>query len=228
MHDLMPSVRVAIAALTLAVAASAMVPATASACSCVQLSLSEHTQMAALAFVGTATSTRVHRVPLSPGAPANYPLNITTFRVERQWKGAARDVVDVWSSPGEAICGYVYRVGGRYLVFAGISASRWSQDQPVAWSGSCDSFPIARTGHMGGVDPAVPVGQVCPGLEDHVSTTDIVAALGEPQRYAGWWRPAHPNRAPGPFNPPRAWLSLRTTSKPYGPMNPLVWKAGCP
>lgn len=57
----------------------------------------------------------------------------------------------------------------------------------------------------------------------------VQAALANPERVAGWNRPANPNLPPGPWNPPRRCLGLEQSGRAWHPLaNGLVFRAGCP
>jgi len=73
-----------------------------------------------------------------------------------------------------------------------------------------------------------PPNRVCPQIAGRVPPSVISEALAHPEQVDGWQQPAHPGLPPGPFNPPRRWLSLLDLGKPFGPANWVVWKAGCP
>jgi hypothetical protein len=70
--------------------------------------------------------------------------------------------------------------------------------------------------------------EVCPQILDRVPAAEIARAVSAPEHVSGWLAPANPTLPIGPFNPPRHWLSIRDLGKPFGPANPLIWKAGCP
>jgi hypothetical protein len=71
-------------------------------------------------------------------------------------------------------------------------------------------------------------GGVCPQMTGRIPVAVQARALLDPESIYGWTLPANPGLPPGYGNPPRRWLSLRDPGKPYGPANPVVWKAGCP
>ena len=69
----------------------------------------------------------------------------------------------------------------------------------------------------------------CPGLTALVPAQAIADALANPARVGGWGQPCNPSLPPGPHNPTRTTLGLRTVGKPYHPVfNGLVFKCGCP
>jgi hypothetical protein len=74
----------------------------------------------------------------------------------------------------------------------------------------------------------VVVGRVCPQAAGRIPAAVRAQALAAPESVEGWLRPRNASLPPGPFNPPRIWLSLRAMNKPYGRFNTAVWKAGCP
>jgi uncharacterized protein YegL len=69
----------------------------------------------------------------------------------------------------------------------------------------------------------------CAGLGGRVPPAAIAAAMANPQQVAGWGLRCNPNVAPGPGNPLRRSLGLKTPSQPYHPLfNGLELKCGCP
>ena len=54
-------------------------------------------------------------------------------------------------------------------------------------------------------------------------------ALANPGQVRGYGERLDPGKPPGPLNPPRRWLSLRTLALPYYPLgNAVEYKAYCP
>lgn len=85
--------------------------------------------------------------------------------------------------------------------------------------------PTATTGPI----PPTPDGRVCRFIDGRVPPAAINAALANPGAVLGWGQPNNPGLPPGPFNPPRRWLSIVNISAPYHPQfNPLVFKSACP
>jgi hypothetical protein len=55
------------------------------------------------------------------------------------------------------------------------------------------------------------------------------AALANPNQVRGYGERLDPGKPPGPHNPPRRWLSLRSLAQPYQPLaNDVEYKAYCP
>ncbi len=75
---------------------------------------------------------------------------------------------------------------------------------------------------------AGPVARVCPQVQGRVPPAVVSRALAQPETVEGWGELARPGSPAGPFNPPRAWLSIRDLGKPFGPANGVIWRAGCP
>lgn len=89
----------------------------AGACSCPVASVAQHMEAASTVFVGVATESREEAGGL-----------VAAFRVERVYKGAPDDRVDVTTSRDGAACGVPF-VGGRsYAVFARDEAGALTTD----------------------------------------------------------------------------------------------------
>lgn len=73
-----------------------------------------------------------------------------------------------------------------------------------------------------------PTARVCPQIQGRVPPAVVSGALAQPETVEGWGQPERPASPIGPFNPPRAWLSIRDLGKPFGPANGVIWRAGCP
>ncbi len=70
---------------------------------------------------------------------------------------------------------------------------------------------------------------VCPDVLRQVPRVVIHHALANPERYYGWRYLLDPGKPPGPANPLRECLSLRSNSSPYHPLfNSVAWRVGCP
>lgn len=52
-----------------------------------------------------------------PGSRFVLPINIATVVVESRWKGASGDTLDVPAYRDESMCGMVFTVGERWLIF---------------------------------------------------------------------------------------------------------------
>ena len=79
-------------------------------------------------FVGTVT-VKYARGDLGVGIVGN------RFDVERRFLGAAENTIEISALPDGNFCGYRYRVGETYLVFA-------DDSEAGAHSGLCRSFPV--------------------------------------------------------------------------------------
>jgi hypothetical protein len=76
-------------------------------------------------------------------------------------------------------------------------------------------------------DPRLPA-CVCPGVRAQVPAVVVMDALANPERYYGWHYPLDPGKPPGPANPPRDCLNLRSPGAPYHPLhNTPIWQVGC-
>ena len=70
---------------------------------------------------------------------------------------------------------------------------------------------------------------ICALIRQRVPAAAIAAAVAQPERIAGWKKPANPGKPVSPFNPLRECLSVANVAVPYNPLNNgLVWHAGCP
>lgn len=76
---------------------------------------------------------------------------------------------------------------------------------------------------------AAPAGPVCPQIAGRVPQAVIDAAVANPGQVRGFGELLDPGKPPGPLNPPRRWLSLRSLALPYHPLgNSVEYKASCP
>lgn len=96
-------------------------PPSALACSCAQRGVLWAYEQASAVFVGTVAEVKALR---EAGAGARGPeaMNSYTFNVSRGFKGDLSHAVDVATAPYGAACGYPFRVGETYLVFASESS----------------------------------------------------------------------------------------------------------
>lgn len=108
-------IRAGALALTAGLALGGAATPSATGCTCAGITSAQAFASAAAVFTGTAVS----RTPTAPG-PELSTLDpvLWTFRVESVAKGPVGVTVDVESSLGSASCGYDFRVGTRYSVFA--------------------------------------------------------------------------------------------------------------
>jgi hypothetical protein len=103
------------------------------ACSCAAFPADEAEAVAIaygradVVFVGIVTSVKKRfQLPL--------PVRDATFDVSQAWKGVSEfDGTVVRSAIGEIACGYKFRKGSSYLVFA-----NWVPDQGVLWTNMCE------------------------------------------------------------------------------------------
>src|SRR5438067_5218582 len=120
------------AALSLALA---LCPRAATACSCASSGppCQGYFQVDAV-FVGTARS-----ISTVEGTPDSaYQRRTVAFAVERAFRGVPGTAADVATGMGGGDCGYDFKVGERYLVYAyrnarsGLAASICSRTRPIA------------------------------------------------------------------------------------------------
>jgi len=79
-------------------------PASAFACSCgPQQSISEAFTEAEAVFLGEVTS---------------FEQGVAHFKTERGWKGIFSNKLSVHTNPSPSLCGYSFKTGKRYLVYA--------------------------------------------------------------------------------------------------------------
>jgi hypothetical protein len=90
-------------------ASQALFPPAAVACSCRVPSFDYAYHHASAIFVGTAK--QVQR--FDRFGPAKM-----TMQVEMSWRGVFESEVDIWTGNGYGDCGYVFKPGDKYLVFA--------------------------------------------------------------------------------------------------------------
>jgi hypothetical protein len=96
----------------------ALFPDSASACSCAMLPGSEQER----AERALAESTAVYAgevVNISKGKPLSIrEPNAVSFQVSDVWKGAEQETLEVTTPRGGAACGYPFKEGQEYLVYA--------------------------------------------------------------------------------------------------------------
>lgn len=61
------------------------------------------------------------------------PHDVVTFSVQDRWKGAISDSVSVRTNAGEIACGYRFKKGNSYLVFA-----HWDEERQQLTTSFCD------------------------------------------------------------------------------------------
>ena len=105
--------------IALVVALSAGVPREAQACQCgVSPDLCETFARTCVVFTGEvlAITGELPTKPPAPGQPP--PRRRVTLRVERAFRGAPAERVEVYTGFGDGDCGYPFKRGDKYLVFA--------------------------------------------------------------------------------------------------------------
>lgn len=113
------------AVVVLAVAALAL-PRPAQACTCIPAP----TPLVALDSSDAVFSGTVEHIAKVRGSHG-YPVHLVTIRVIESWKGVSESRVVVQTATNSAACGYHFRKGEDYLVYA----NSW-QDQPLS-TGIC-------------------------------------------------------------------------------------------
>lgn len=108
-------IRVGALALAVGLALGGAATPSATGCTCAPLTSAQAFAGADVVFTGIAIS----RTPTAPGPEfSTLDAVLWTFRVESAAKGAVGDTVDVASALGSASCGFEFRVGDRYSIFA--------------------------------------------------------------------------------------------------------------
>ena len=88
----------------------------AHACSCVQFTRAELFERADAVFAGEATAVKApFRIPFT-GSGLD-PVTVE-FAVSQVWKGPQQGTMTVTTARSEASCGYRFREGGKYIVYA--------------------------------------------------------------------------------------------------------------
>jgi hypothetical protein len=97
---------------TIALVLFILLPSPARACSCIGgIPICETFWKTPVVFAGEV-------IDISPAPdPAAFADRRVRFTVERVWRGAASDTIDVMTSGSSASCGYGFQPGERYLVF---------------------------------------------------------------------------------------------------------------
>lgn len=104
-----------------------MAPRHAAACSCLPLVPCESSFYTAV-FQGEV-------IDISPTRPSADGYRTATLKVERTWRGQVPAEVTVMTEANEAACGYSFRAGVRYLVYAYKRGDR-------LWTGLCSVKPL--------------------------------------------------------------------------------------
>jgi len=222
--------RIAAAALLALGAGLAAGADIASACSCEWWPARKRLAYSDVTFTGTAVATRTvyTQVTIPNRPPTSIEWHVATFRPVQMWKGRPQPTFEVITNPYESLCGYTFTVGTAYLVFASRASGTLPEGLELTTSLCAGTQPIDRAAaDLADLGPGIPMGQACPQLAGRVPPDIIAAALDDPAAHGGWGRLANEGRPPSPYNPYRTWLSIRSPSTPYGPMNGVVWKASC-
>lgn len=127
-------------ALRLLVSAALLIliaPRPVSACSCVaDVPLCESFWNADLVFEGEVVA--IESLPGSNSTGPRFVKRQVRFTVERVWRGNAADSVTVMTGAGGGDCGYNFRKGRKYLVFA-------SEHEGRLWTNICSpTKPLDR------------------------------------------------------------------------------------
>lgn len=71
-------------------------------------------------LTGVTTAGRVYMICQEYHADQNIKVNLVTFKVSKLWKGTPAQFITVTTGLNEAGCGYAFKIGRRYLVYADI------------------------------------------------------------------------------------------------------------
>ena|SRR2546429_9588227 len=118
-------------------------------CSCVvgagpvnvKVVVAEGLRKADAVFVGSVASVIDSATPLASRPSMVVHTRRVLLVLERGWKGALSDSLVVWTGNGAGDCGYPFKVGERYLVFAvssgsaGFSTGVCTLTQPLSKAG---------------------------------------------------------------------------------------------
>lgn len=112
-------------------------PGDLAACSCVaDIPLCESVWAADVVFEGEVTA--VHQMPVSKEVGGLFGGRRAQFAVTRMWRGLAADSIDVMTGSGGGDCGYSFRRGRSYLVYAAEHSGR-------LWTNICSpTKPLER------------------------------------------------------------------------------------
>src|SRR5262245_1986074 len=72
-------------------------------------------------FAGTVVGIRDTVVLIRPGTSSQqhaWPGRIASVSIQHSWKGLHEDRVDLFTGRGGPDCGYTFREGGRYIIYA--------------------------------------------------------------------------------------------------------------
>ena len=94
-------------------------PSPAAACSCMVVGPACQAYWKTDA-VFDATVTRIQRLPRVETTALEYPSDDTlvTLQVHRSWKGTGTGEIEITTASSSSACGYEFKEGDRYLVFA--------------------------------------------------------------------------------------------------------------
>ena len=124
-------------ALAASVCLPLLVPGCAFACSCASLAGSPQERAegaysgATAVFAGEVID--VDGPPLAPVMSSGDPV-VVTFRASGVWKGPKRETLEVSTAMSGASCGYEFRTGEEYLVYAseGLQVSLCGETKPLS------------------------------------------------------------------------------------------------
>ncbi|WP_054024846.1 hypothetical protein [Bacillus sp. FJAT-28004] len=102
--------------LALFVGSLFFIPSTVQACSCVKAGSVEESKIKSDAvFEGTATSVKTSSITLFRSSEKAVKAS---FQVNEVWKGHVAPTIEVKTAESEESCGYAFKEGERYLVYA--------------------------------------------------------------------------------------------------------------
>ena len=107
--------------LLLIVLAGALLPPKAEACDCSQPGPPcTATAKTPVVFAGRVTQISEILIPMGTGTNrASYPYHLVRFDVEENFRGPERKSIEVTTGMGGGDCGFSFRTGERYVVYAG-------------------------------------------------------------------------------------------------------------
>ncbi len=171
----------------------------ARACTCVGVQPLQALAYADVVFVGTVISREEPppRYILYEGDSVQVISGGDMIRwrlvASRGWKGEPFDTVVIYSERDEAACGFVFRAGELYLVYAYSMESDWASGR--AWPVGTE-FPVLSTG-------------LCIRTRELDRATADLSDLGKPMWVRGL--------------PPVAWSLRQNHPNPFNPMTQIVF-----
>lgn len=149
-------------ALPVLLGAAAPGPCTPAFCSCREPPPPQDAlERADAVFRGTVLSVRDTVVAAKPADGSGWPMRAVRFRVDSAWKGLSGETVTVLTGSGGGDCGFGFRTGGEYLVYAhevrgrhlsGLSTGICSRTAPSSHAGE-DLDALGAPAYTPAADP---------------------------------------------------------------------------